>query len=613
MENILVSVVIFGAAAMLVQSFRASRVLRSVRDILLEPDRAKIQNARAMISGVLGDAVEKIKSEFDSAARVLAQHALRAETLEKKLGAENKALVDAADLAVERIGAMAKGLENLVRNFSEIANRKEWAAVQKSSENFNSGVTRLLVDLEQKSNAIVRLSSELNLGFEEMRGNGRKLSDELGQSIADTTDRINLQSVAIKGMEDELGKLQSSVANDFENVRAASAGIEGVLANNQKLLASQLQKMEHFTDQSKKLLQAQVNTMSDTAARIGTDIRLAESSIDAGADKLNETAEKLGGTARAIKGIFDAIAAEIMSVRAKFQTEVDDFSKSVLASLQSAESASAHAIRNAIQISAELKDSVLPLLSDVNGTVENIEAAKGHIVPLTELMERLESALPALSAKSGAMTDELTKKIADMAEKINAMTAAAKNALTGIGDSTMMLGKLSGESRQQMIDLMADYAKAAHTMRELSGNMAAARAASIPDGIKIPRIATGGTSVQDFVKQVDGIMEKLHDLSVDLTRSVGAEIPDRIMDKYKSGDRAIFSKWFAKMIKSADKKRVREMFRADAVFRSQATQFVHGFGRMLAGAERTDNKEMVAATLLKTDLGIMYQALKACL
>ncbi|MDR1071403.1 MAG: hypothetical protein LBL21_02040, partial [Rickettsiales bacterium] len=65
--------------------------------------------------------------------------------------------------------------------------------------------------------------------------------------------------------------------------------------------------------------------------------------------------------------------------------------------------------------------------------------------------------------------------------------------------------------------------------------------------------------------------------------------------------------------KSADKKRVKNMFAGDAVFRSQATQFVHGFARMLAGAERSDNRDMVVATLMKTDLGIMYQALKACL
>jgi hypothetical protein len=56
---------------------------------------------------------------------------------------------------------------------------------------------------------------------------------------------------------------------------------------------------------------------------------------------------------------------------------------------------------------------------------------------------------------------------------------------------------------------------------------------------------------------------------------------------------------------------VRAIFKSDAVFRSQATQFVRGFSKMLAGAEHTDNVEMLTATLLKTDLGQMYIVLKS--
>ena len=97
---------------------------------------------------------------------------------------------------------------------------------------------------------------------------------------------------------------------------------------------------------------------------------------------------------------------------------------------------------------------------------------------------------------------------------------------------------------------------------------------------------------------------------MDLTRAIGADIPDSIWSKYHGGDKTIFSKWFAKMLNAADKRRVKDLFKADAVFRSQATQFVRSFAKMLAGAEYTDNKDMLSATLLKTDLGQMYMVLK---
>jgi hypothetical protein len=106
------------------------------------------------------------------------------------------------------------------------------------------------------------------------------------------------------------------------------------------------------------------------------------------------------------------------------------------------------------------------------------------------------------------------------------------------------------------------------------------------------------------------MMEKLHELSMDLTRAAGAEIPDIVWKKYHSGDKTIFSKWLAKMLNAADKKQVREMMKNDAVFRSQATQFVRGFDKILTAAQQADNSDKVSATLIKTEPGQIYIILK---
>ncbi|MDR1026992.1 MAG: hypothetical protein LBL46_01085 [Rickettsiales bacterium] len=601
------------------QSRRAERVMRAMQTLLLEPNRAKLADARTMIEQAMDGATTKIAGIFNSLASVLAHQISRAENLEKKLGVENKLLVQTADGAALKVSDMARALENLVGNLSDIIARPEWKSVQDASDKFNSGANILLKELEQKANAINRASAELATGVAAWSENGRRMSDQLQKNIGDNTEHMNLMAVSARGLKSELSGLQATVIQDFENVRVSGHGIEGILTNNEKLLSHQLEKMENFTDQAKKLLQAQVNSMADASAKIGTDIRLAESSIGAGVGNLNDTTDKLFITSKTIKEAFDAIAGEIVGITAKFQNEVGEFSEQVVAKLNEAQNATTHTMQNSGQIAHDFKDKIVPMLFNINETVKGLEAAKDRIQPLSELVQKLDSVLPKLAEKSGVMTEELTTRVGDMSEKINDMNAAAENALRGIGDSTILLEKLSGESRQQMIDLMADYAKAANTMRELSGNMADARDvakratdAAMKD-IRMPMVAGAAVPVQDFIKQVETIMEKLHDLSVDLTRSVGAEIPDSIMEKYSAGDRAIFSKWFAKMISNADKKKVRGMFRDDAVFRSQATQFVHGFAKMLAGAERTENRELVSATLLKTDLGIMYQSLRACL
>ena len=64
------------------------------------------------------------------------------------------------------------------------------------------------------------------------------------------------------------------------------------------------------------------------------------------------------------------------------------------------------------------------------------------------------------------------------------------------------------------------------------------------------------------------------------------------------------------MLNAAEKKQVREMMKNDAVFRSQATQFVRGFDKILGAAQQTDNSDRVSATLIKTDPGQIYVVLK---
>ena len=64
------------------------------------------------------------------------------------------------------------------------------------------------------------------------------------------------------------------------------------------------------------------------------------------------------------------------------------------------------------------------------------------------------------------------------------------------------------------------------------------------------------------------------------------------------------------MMAAADKKQVREKLKSDAVFRSQATQFVRSFDNVLNGAKQADNTEKLTSTILKTDLGQIYVALK---
>ena len=235
-----------------------------------------------------------------------------------------------------------------------------------------------------------------------------------------------------------------------------------------------------------------------------------------------------------------------------------------------------------------------------------------QLQPLSVLIEKYYTALPDLARGSVETSEKLEGIVGSLTEKLNLMKETVAESTGAVSESATKLEELAGESRQQMIDLMSDYAKAVDTMQTLNKQMMVARASAPMDAIKAaPSTPVGHISSQDFMVQSEQLLMGLHEQSMDLTRVSGAEIPDVIWTKYHAGDKAVFSKWLAKMLAAADKKQIRDMIKSDTVFRRQATQFVRSFDKVLNMANQTDNPNKVAGMLIKTELGSIYIALKS--
>jgi hypothetical protein len=233
-----------------------------------------------------------------------------------------------------------------------------------------------------------------------------------------------------------------------------------------------------------------------------------------------------------------------------------------------------------------------------------------QLKPLSELIEKYYTALPDLSSGSKEMSENIEQIVNTLVDKINLMKTTINESLENINDSSAKLGDLAGESRQQMIDLMSDYAKAVDAMQSLNKQMMIARASAPMDAIKTaPAPAFKPISTKDFLSNVDKMFEKLYEQSVDLTRASGSDIPDVVWKKYNDGDKKIFAKWLVKMFAATNGKQIRELLKSDKVFNSQATQFTRNFEKILSGADQTNDGDKLKATLLKTDLGTIYTAI----
>lgn len=611
-------------------SRRSQRVMESLLQLMTQPDRARVADASRVLQTILADEIAKIESSFQTMRDTLNAQIASANELKQELTVQNDKLVTTADEATKKVVLMSQRLDNTVLGLHNIVSSGGWTDIQNTTDNFRTTVNTLLTQIDTTSAATAEQISTIQSQIDGWVAT----SETLGQNLKDAynTNDEQMKNLAQQSdtMQQQLQTLAQSVADGFNNVKTTAADYETVMANNDKLLNDHLTKMDTFSKQSKKQLTSQMNSLTNTSNAVGGQVRLAEASIEKQTNKLTAAVETLMDSAARTETSVRGISNELATLTNRFNGEIKEFATAVVSELKTVSGVANTTLENTKTSANAFSESVKAMATGVRETLIEMNTAHtqlsgqsanlikmsaettAQLQPLSELIERYYSALPDLSQGSVDAGEKLQQIVASLNEKIGLMKSTVAESTDAISTSAIKLEDLAGQSRQQMIDLMSDYAKAVNTMQTLNKQMMVARATAPMDAMGVaPTPSYGRVSATDFLKQAERAFENMHDLSLDLTRATGADIPDVVWKKYHDGDKAIFSKWLAKMMGAADKKQVREMLKNDTVFRRQATQFIRAFDKILSGTKNADNPDNVAATLLKTDLGQIYAVLKA--
>ena len=611
-------------------SRKSQKVMKSLLDIMIRPERAKIADAVRVLNTILADEIHKIEQSFQTMRDTLNAQIASANELKNVLSLQNEQLVGLADDATKKIAAMSGRLDNTVTGLGEIVASQSWGDVENSTDRFSKSVSEILARIDETTQETTEKTAQIQSQIDSWIESGKGLSEHLQNEFNTNVEQMKNIASESETTQAKLSELAKSVSDGFGDVKSAAANYEELMIRNDRLLDGYLEKLDTFGTQSKKQLTGQMNTLTNTANVVAGQVRLAESSIDKQTRKLTDAVEILMSSATSTEGAVRGISTELATLTNRFDGEIKEFATGVVSELKTVSGVANVTLENTKTAANAFSESVRAMATGVRETLIEMNTAhtqlsgqSEHLIkmsaettaqlqPLSELIEKYYAALPDLSRGSVEASETLEKIVASLNEKLNLMKATVAESTETVSESAVKLEDLAGQSRQQMIDLMSDYAKAVDTMQTLNKQMMVARASAPMDAIKsAPNESFGHVSSQDFLKQSERMFEKLHEQSMDLTRATGADIPDVVWKKYHSGDKTIFSKWLAKMLGAADKKRLKEMLKADAVFRSQATQFVRSFDKILLAAQQTDNPDRVSAALIKTDLGQVYISLKS--
>lgn len=611
-------------------SRRSQRVMESLLQLMTQPDRARVADASRVLQTILADEIAKIESSFQTMRDTLNAQIASANELKQELTVQNEKLVTTADDATKKVALMSQRLDNTVLGLHNIVSSGGWTDIQNTTDNFRTTVNTLLTQIDTTSAATTEQISTIQSQIDGWVATSETLGQNLKDAYNTNDEQMKNLSQQSDNLQQQLQTLAQSVTDGFNGVKTTAADYETVMANNDKLLNDHLTKMDTFSKQSKKQLTSQMNSLTNTSNAVGGQVRLAEASIEKQTNKLTAAVETLMDSAARTETSVRGISNELATLTNRFNGEIKEFATAVVSELKTVSGVANTTLENTKTSANAFSESVKAMATGVRETLIEMNTAHtqlsgqsanlikmsaettAQLQPLSELIERYYSALPDLSQGSVEAGEKLQQIVASLNEKIGLMKSTVAESTDAISTSAIKLEDLAGQSRQQMIDLMSDYSKAVNTMQTLNKQMMVARATAPMDAMGVaPTPSYGRVSATDFLKQAERAFENMHDLSLDLTRATGADIPDVVWKKYHDGDKAIFSKWLAKMMGAADKKQVREMLKNDTVFRRQATQFIRAFDKIMSGTKNADNPDNVAATLLKTDLGQIYAVLKA--
>lgn len=610
-------------------SRRSQKVMESLLTILTKPERVKVQDASRILQTLLSDEVNKIHDNFKNMQETLNKQILKSESLKNILETKNNEIVNTTEEAVKKVSVMTTRLENTIIGLTNIVNSADWVALSNSSDRFIENINTMLDRTDTVSENITNKTDALISSINTLSSNGKTLDTQLQENTNKNIERLNELKNLSNETYESISKLSNSLESNFEKIKNSSLEQEKILINNNDYATSYLERIQNFTKESQKLLTSQVNTLTTTSNAVGAQIRLAEVSIEKSNEKINYSSDMFIKVASNTEDLVKNISKELTVLTNTYTGNVKDFSNSVSMELKAVAGDANITLENtkvaAATFSGTVKtmaNGVREVLTEMNTAYDQLSNQSNNLIkisndtldklkPLSEIIENYYSALPNLSSGSVEMANKLEEIIKSMNSEIDILKNTVLDSVSQISNSTSELSLLSGKSRQQMIDLMADYTKAVDSMQSLNKQMMIAKATAPMEAIKAPTpIKYPRISSQDFMSQSEKQLSNLHDQIFEITNITGATLPDNLLAKYHAGDKTVFSKWFAKMITVADKKQIKNLLKTDTIFKSLSIKYVHSFARLISSAEISDNKEMIVSTLLKSDLGQIYTALK---
>jgi hypothetical protein len=302
-------------------------------------------------------------------------------------------------------------------------------------------------------------------------------------------------------------------------------------------------------------------------------------------------------------------------------------------------------VSNLSTVSEEAKTRLAQLAEATQSSVDKYANAtrqmRGHATKAGEAMEartnalmtarnQMASAIEQLADQSHGTTirlEQAASAIARQASSIvdaqDAMETGLDRSVQGLGQAIERLGMATETARARMNQVTStldgsaeridstssearDRAEEAARLFEAEADKLHKAAETAIERAETMRDMGLGIRREAFLDAAKFVIESLHALSVDFNRLIGDEIPDKVWKAYYRGDTNTFTRRLLSLRDSISTDDLRERFETDTEFRGYVQRFIRQFEELLDDAAARDHSDLLASTLMTSDVGKVY-------
>ena len=209
---------------------------------------------------------------------------------------------------------------------------------------------------------------------------------------------------------------------------------------------------------------------------------------------------------------------------------------------------------------------------------------------------------------SAKTADNISQAVSILTGKLDEVKTVADNTTIHIERSG---GKLE-EQTEQLITVSSKVVRVADEASETFSRQSNALFKAAEDAAQRAETIRKGewrTQRDAFFGSAKFVVESLHSLSVDITRMIDGEIPEKTWKSYQKGDVNAFT---ARLVDQGDElplERMRSKYSSDSEFRTYINRFVRQYEEVFEQAILNDHGALLTSTFASSDIGKLYKLL----